>query len=141
MIVDANILLYAVNPASRFHRNARSWLDSALNGTMRVGLPWSSLLAFQRVSTNARAWERPLAAEFAWALIADWLAAPSAWVPVPGDRHADILGRLIIDGDVRGDLVMDAHLAALAIEHGVGICSADSDFARFPEVRWFNPTA
>ena len=141
MIVDANILLYAVDADGRFWRHAHDWLVGALNGSVRVGCPWASLLAFQRLATGPRVFPRPLTPERAWAHIADWLAADNSWIPIPGPRHADILGRLIVDGDLRGNLVTDAHLAALAIENGIGICSADSDFARFPEVQWVNPIA
>jgi toxin-antitoxin system PIN domain toxin len=141
MIVDANVLLYAVDADSRFHEAARGWLEDALNGPSRVGLPWASLLAFQRISTHPRAALSPLSPRKAWSYITEWLDADSAWVPAPGEKHAQILGRLIADGDLHGNLVTDAHLAALAIEHGVGICSADSDFARFTELTWVNPTA
>ena len=139
MIVDANVLLYAVDTDSQFHDAARRWLEEALSGYGRVGLPWPSLLAFQRISTHPRASARPLAPGQAWAFIADWLNADAAWIPGPGERHSEILQRLIVDGDLRGNLVSDAHLAALALEHGVGVCSADSDFARFPGLTWIHP--
>lgn len=139
MIVDANVLLYAVDDTSRFHVTARAWLESAMNGVERVGLPWATLMAFQRIITHPRATTNPLAAEQAWTFISDWLDADQAWVPVPGARHREILGTLLVDGDLRGNLVTDAHLAALALEHGVGICSFDSDFARFAGLRWENP--
>jgi len=138
VIVDANVLLYAVDPASPFHRAAKDWLEHALNQPARVGLPWASLLAFQRLSTHPRASVNPLSPSQAWSFVADWRDADSSWVPVPGGRHAEILRDLIVTGDLRGNLVSDAHLAALAIENGVGVCSADSDFARFP-VPWVNP--
>ncbi len=141
MIVDANILLYAVDSASPFHAAAAEWLEDALNGAARIGLPWPSLLAFQRIATHARASASPLSPEQAWSYLADWLDAAAVWIPAPGERHAGILRRLIVDGDLRGNLVTDAHLAALAIENGVGICSADSDFARFPGLTWINPVA
>jgi toxin-antitoxin system PIN domain toxin len=141
VIVDANVLLYAVAADSKFHDAARDWLEETLNGSTRVGLPWASLLAFQRISTHPRASASPLSPRQAWTYIADWLDADATWIPGPGDRHADILQRLIIDGDLRGNLVTDAHLAALAIEQGVGICSTDSDFARFPQLNWVNPVA
>lgn len=141
MIVDANVLLYAVDSASRFHRAARDWLVEALNGPTLVGLPWPSLLAFQRISTHPRASANPLTPEQAWSYVTDWMEADPTWVPVPGEGHAEILRRLIIDGDLRGNLVSDAHLAALAIENGVGVCSTDSDFARFPGLAWVNPVA
>jgi toxin-antitoxin system PIN domain toxin len=139
VIVDANVLLYAVDSTAIFHRQSKDWLEDALNGPVRVGFPWPSLTAFQRISTHPRASEKPLGARQAWAYITGWLGADQSWIPVPGDRHADILGSLLVERDLRGNLVTDAHLAALAIEHGVGICSFDSDFARFPELAWTNP--
>lgn len=139
MIVDANVLLYAVDERSRFHATARTWLDSALNGVERVGLPWVSLLAFQRIATHPRASAHPLAPAEAWNFIDDWLDADQAWVPTPGPRHRDILRGLLLDGGLHGNLVTDAHLAALAIENGTGICSFDSDFARFKGLPWINP--
>src|SRR5260370_15598384 len=139
MIIDANVLLYAVDAESTFHDAARAWLEETLNGPARVGLPWASLLAFQRISTHPRASASPLSPGQAWSYVDDWLGADATWVPMPGDRHAEILRRLIVDGDLRGSLVTDAHLAALAIEHGVGACSTDSDFAPFPDPTSFNP--
>lgn len=139
MIVDANVLLYAVDDRSHFHTTARSWLEGALNGFERVGLPWVSLTAFQRIITHPRATANPLSPSDAWSYITDWLDAAQAWVPAPGARHRDILGKLLIDGDLHGNLVTDANLAALAIEHGTSICSFDSDFARFDGLSWINP--
>ena len=139
MIVDANVLLYAVDEQSHFHESSRDWLDEAMNGVERVGLPWVSLTAFQRIITHPRATANPLTPADAWSYITDWLDADQSWVPTPGTRHREILGRLLIDGDLRGNLVTDAHLAALAIEHGTSVCSFDSDFARFPELSWINP--
>lgn len=139
MIVDANVLLCAVDDQSHFHDASREWLDEAMNGIERVGLPWLSLTAFQRIITHARATANPLTPADAWSYITDWLDADQSWVPTPGTRHREILGRLLTDGDLRGNLVSDAHLAALAIEHGTSICSFDSDFARFPGLRWVRP--
>jgi len=139
VIVDANILLYAVDESSVFHGRARRWLEDALNGSRRVGLPWQSLVAFVRISTNARAMAEPLSAAQAWALVDGWLDAPAAWIPQPTAGHREILRRLVTEFDLRGNLVSDAVLAALCIEHGVAMVSADSDFARFPEVAWVNP--
>jgi uncharacterized protein len=140
VIVDANILLYAVDGSSPFHEPSREWLEAALNGPSRIGLPWTTLTAFLRISTHPRASRQPLTPGQAWEFIAEWLEAEPAWIPAPTARHAEVLQRLIVGGDLRGNLIMDAHVAALAIEHGVGVCSADSDFARFPDVRWVNPT-
>lgn len=139
MIVDANVLLYAVDEQSSFHASAKTWLDSAMNGTERVGLPWATLLAFQRIITHPRATVSPLTPDEAWAFVGEWLDADRTWIPLPGSRHREILGRLITDGVLRGNLITDAHLAALALEHGVGICSFDSDFARFGQLRWISP--
>ena len=139
MIVDANVLLYAVDSKSHFHAPARTWLDEAMNGVERVGLPWVSLMAFQRIITHPRVTANPLTPADAWSYITDWLDADQAWVPTPGSRHRDILGQLLIDGDLHGNLVTDAHLAALAIENGTGIYSFDSNFTRFNDLRWIDP--
>lgn len=141
MLVDANLLLYVVQERASQHESAVAWLTEALNGSRRVGLPWQSLAAFLRISTHPRAFERPLDAATAWERVTDWLAAPAAWIPQPGIRHAELLGELVTRHDVRGDLVPDAQLAALALEHGLTVCSTDTDFARFTEVRWENPLA
>lgn len=141
MIVDANILLYAEDDSSPHHPPALAWLTEALNGPVRIGLPWPSLLAFLRIRTNPRAYARPLDGQEAWDRVTDWLAAPAAWVPVPTDRHAEVLATLVRRHRPTGVAVPDAHLAALALEHGVGVCSADSDFARYDGLRWFNPLA
>ncbi len=140
MIVDANLLLYARDSASPFHDHARKWLEDALNGPVRVGLPWQSLIAFHRVSTRSNA-PTPLAPDDASAQVREWLAAPAAWVPVETPDHATVLAELVATHQVDGRLIHDAHLAALAMCHGVEVCSADADFARFTEVRWRNPLA
>ncbi|MFV0318275.1 MAG: TA system VapC family ribonuclease toxin [Microthrixaceae bacterium] len=139
MIIDANVLLYAVDRESHFHSTAIAWLNDAMNGVERVGFPWVSLMAFQRIITHPRATTNPLSPPAAWSYITDWLDADQAWVPTPGTRHREILGGLLIDGDLHGNLVTDAHLSALAIEHGTAVCSFDSDFARFSGLRWINP--
>lgn len=141
MLVDANILLYSVDEQSPFHDAAAGWLTEALNGPRRVGIPWMSLIAFVRVTTNPRASAQPLTAAEAWGFVEDWLDAPASWVPAPGRGHRAILGRLLRDLDLRANLVTDAVLAALCIEYGLQIVSADSDFARFEEITWFNPVA
>lgn len=139
MLVDANVLLAARDTSNPQHQRAREWLTEQLNGPVRVGLPWSSLLAFLRISTHPRAYSNPLTPDQAWGQVTAWLATGPAWTPVPTDRHADVLDGLVRRYQVRGNLVPDAHLAALAIEHGLRVCSADTDFARFTEVSWFNP--
>ena len=139
MLVDANLLIYAVDEASPSHAAAHDWLSAALNGNQRVGLPWSSLGAFLRISTNPRASRHPLAPAEAWMFVRDWLRCDVVWTPNPTDRHADVLGSLIESYDLRANLIPDAEMAALAIEHGLSVYSADTDFARFLEIRWVNP--
>ena len=139
MLVDANILLYAVDEASDRHERARAWLEEQLNGVRRVGLPWQALTGFVRVGTHPRALERPLTPDEAIAYVDAWLAAPAAWIPRPTDAHAEVLGSLVRRHGVTADLVPDARLVALALEHGLTVCSADTDFARFPEIEWLNP--
>lgn len=141
ILIDANLLIYAYIRASPVHDVARNWLDTQLNGSAAVGLPWPSLLAFLRIVTNPRVFERPVPMPDAWRQARSWLAAEVAWVPQAGERHAEILGRLILATGAQAGLVPDAHLAALAIEHGLMLCSADRGFARFPELRWRNPLA
>lgn len=139
MLVDANILLYAADADSPFHERARSWMESALNGPRRVAIPWVSTAAFLRIATNPRAMRDPLDPVAAWGIVEAWLDAEPVWSPSPGPGHRRILGRLIQDLDLRGNLIADAALAALCMEHGLAIVSADSDFARFTEVKWINP--
>jgi toxin-antitoxin system PIN domain toxin len=139
MLLDANLLLYAVHREADRHDAARTWLTEQLNGSRRVGIPWSSLGAFLRIATHPRAFPHPLSPDTAWERVTDWLAAPVAWIPEPGPEHARILGDLLAKHDVRGNLVPDAMLAAVAIEHGLTLYSADTDFARFTDLRWENP--
>lgn len=139
MIVDANLLVYAVDLASPWQRRAQEWLAGALEGDVRVGLPWQTLGAFVRLTTNARMFPRPMDAARASALVDGWLASPAAWVPPATDRTWRIYADLARRHHVTGNLVPDAQLAALAIENGVPVYSADSDFARFDEVRRINP--
>ena len=138
-LVDANLLLYARDSESRQHEEAKDWLSARLNGAVRIGLPWPSLLAFLRISTHPRAYERPLSPAAANEQVAQWLAAPASWTPAPTERHGELLGDLIERYELRGNLISDGHLAALAIEHGLEVYSTDTDFARFEEVRWVNP--
>jgi toxin-antitoxin system PIN domain toxin len=139
--VNAHLLLYTVDSASPFHRCASNWLESMLNGAQRVALPCQSFTAFLRISTNPRAWDHLLEPQTAADLAADWLGADSVWTPEPGPGYAEILLRLLIKYQVRGNRVSDAQLAALAIEHGLTVYPADTDFARFTDVTWVNPVA
>lgn len=138
ILVDANLLVEAHMSGPR-NRLAREWLDDQLWGTARVGLPWASLLAFLRLVTNPRIFARPQALGDAWAEVRGWLSCEPAWLPTPTERHSEILGALLVDARAGGNLVPDAHLAALAIEHGLTLCTLDRGFARFKGLRWQNP--
>jgi toxin-antitoxin system PIN domain toxin len=123
------------------HLVAHRWLDETLSGGSRVGLPWASLLTFLRLVSNPRVFERPPSLTRAWGQVERWLSLDSVWIPAATDRHATVLGRLLAQASERSDLVADAHLATLAIEHGLTLYSADGDFARFSGLRWENPLA
>ncbi len=139
MLLDANLLLYTVHERAEQHEQAKKWMTEKLNGAARVGFPWQSINAFLRISTHPRAFQRPLDPATAWARVIDWLAAPVAWLPQPGPEYQRIMGDLVQTHRVRGNLIPDAALAALAIEHGVTLVSSDTDFARFHRLRWENP--
>jgi hypothetical protein len=141
MLIDANLLIYAVDATVPEHDRASTWLTERLNGERRVGIPWESLTAFVRITTHPRATRTPLRPEEAWRFVDDWLAVDQVWIPAPTDRHTDVLGGLVRRYRVAGNLIPDAHLAALAIQHGLDVCSVDTDFARFTEIRWVNPLA
>ena len=139
ILVDANLLIYAHVSSFPQHEKTRTWLDARLSGTGPIGLPWPSLLGFLRIVTNPRVFERPEPVAAAWRQVAAWLDSDVAWIPQPTERHREILGALLATAGVQGNLVPDAHLAALAIEHGLMLYSTDGDFARFPNLRWENP--
>jgi hypothetical protein len=141
ILVDASLLVYAHVVRMKEHDKARTWLDERLSGTGQVGLPWASLLAFVRVTSNPRIFERPSTVAEAWRQVDAWLGCAPARIPSPTEQHREILGRLLALPGVGSSLVPDAHLAALAIEHGLTLCSADTDFARFPGLKWENPLA
>ena len=138
MLIDANLLLEAHVKGPR-HAAARKWLDEQLWGTVKVGIPWQSLLAFLRIVTNSRVYARPETMTGAWAQVEDWLACGPVWIPEPTEEHPRILKSRLTRGWVVANLVPEAHLAALAIGHGLTLYSLDADFARFPELRWKNP--
>jgi uncharacterized protein len=141
ILVDANLLVYAHVSSAAQHRAAHRWLDGKLNGRSQVALPWPSLLAFVRLVSNPRVFASPLSVGAAWKQVDSWLDVAVVWVPGPTERHREILRSLLASADFRSNLVPDAHLAALAIEHGLTLCSTDGDFARFPGLRWENPLA
>jgi uncharacterized protein len=140
ILVDANLLLYAHVADFDQHSTARAWLEGRLQGSARVGLPWPSLLGFVRIVSNPRVFPKAETPVDAWRQVEDWLDADPVWVPTPMERHREILGSLL--PSVSGpNLVPDAHLAALAIGHGLVLMSTDGDFARFPGLRWEDPLA
>jgi toxin-antitoxin system PIN domain toxin len=135
VIVDANVLLYGVDVASMHHERSRTWLDHALGGAEAVGLAWVALLAFIRIGTNASLLTNPMTVGEATQQVETWLGAPAAVVAQPTARHPGLLRGLLSDAGTGGNLTTDAHLAALAVEHGAEIVSYDRDFARFRGVR------
>lgn len=141
MLVDSNLLIYSVSVGSQHQAAAESWLRAALAGPTLVGMPWISLAAFLRITTSARIFPEPLQPSRAWSVIESWLQTDVVWIPGPAVDHARVLGRLIRAYDLRANLVTDAQLAAIAIEHGLTVYSTDTDFARCKEVRWINPIA
>ncbi len=133
ILVDVNLLVAATMTSAPGHAAAREWLGDRLTGTARVGLPWVCLTGFVRVAGQPRAWERPLPPAGAVSVVRSWLSRPPTWIPEPGPRHLDLLDRLLgSQPSVR--LVTDAHIAAIAIEHGLELCSRDRDFARWAEL-------
>jgi len=139
ILVDANILLCAYHVRAPQHEASRAWLESVLSGSRFVRFARVSVWAFLRISTNPRAFELPLAPAEAVAAVSSWLEQPVAGILEPGERHMEVLNRLIADGQASGTLIMDAALAAIAIEHGATLYTADRDFARFPGLDWINP--
>jgi len=139
ILLDANLLLYAYNQESAQHEKARAYLERVLNGEDWVGLPWTSAWAFLRISTHRQIFRIPFTAEEACEIVSSWSDCPNVRLLGPGQRHWVYLQRLILAGQVQGALVMDAVLAALALEQGGEIETCDRDFARFQEVVWRNP--
>jgi hypothetical protein len=139
ILIDANLLVYAHVVSFPHHNQAREWLDAQMSGLTRVGLPWASLLGFLRIVTNARVFPRPESIDSAWRQVQSWLDVEVAWIPSATERHREILGGLLINTGAQANFVPDAHLAALAVEHGLTVCSTDSDFGKFSGVPWQNP--
>ncbi len=138
-LVDVNLLIYATDEQSPFHRRADRWLSERLVGSEPVGLPWPVLAGFVRLVTNFRAAAAPLSPDEAWGRVEDWLEAEPTWIPTETHRHAEVLGGLVRRHQLRGNDIPGARLAALAIEHGLTVCSNDTGFARFGDLRWHNP--
>ena len=138
-LLDVNVLLYAYNADAAEHVAARTWLAGLFASREWVGLTWLTLWAFLRISTNPRIFPRPLSVREAFEIVRGWLALPSVVVIQPGARHASLLERLSVENQAAGPLMMDAALAAMALEHGAVLASTDRDFSRFPEIQWVNP--
>ncbi len=140
-LLDANILMYASFDVYPQHETTRLWLDERLNDAgVPLGIPWESLLAFVRLASNPRVRTPALRVAEAWAQVEFWLSTPCVWIPEPTKNHRNILDTLLRIPDMTSKLVADAHLATLAIEHGLTLVSADTDFKRFPGLRFENPT-
>jgi hypothetical protein len=139
IVVDANVLLYAYNSASEHHSSCRRWLDDALNGSEQIGFPWQSVLAFLRISTNPRAFARPLRADEASAIVDAWFARPQAVVVEPDQGYWSALKHQLQAAQVSGPLVSDAAVATLALQHGARLCTTDRDFTRFAGLRTIDP--
>lgn len=139
ILIDANLLIYASVVSAPQHDTAKAWLDERLNGDAPVGLPWQSLTAFLRIVSNPRIYSPSVSAEDAWSVVRYWLDCRPVWIPQPTERHAALLDTIYDEVHPTGNLVPDAVLAALAMEHGLVLCSTDSDFARFSGLRWQNP--
>jgi toxin-antitoxin system PIN domain toxin len=139
ILIDANLLLYAYHPRAEQHERSRTWLENVLSGSDLVRFAWVTLWAFMRIATTPRVFERPLSATEAEAAISSWLAQPAAGIIEPGERHWSILCGVVRQGQAAGPMVMDAVLAAIALEHGAILCTTDRDFSRFAGLRWSNP--
>jgi toxin-antitoxin system PIN domain toxin len=138
-LVDSNILLYAYDAGCLQHARCRAWIEDRFSSHEPVGLCWTTILSFLRLSTDSRVYRVPRTWPDARQIVDSWLAQPSASVLHPGGDHWTILCRMISAGQARGPLLMDAHLAALAVEHGATLCTNDRDFTRFPGLRLLNP--
>lgn len=139
ILVDANLLIYAYNSSTELHKAARSWVESAFSGSAPVWLAWSTIHAFLRLTTHRALFPHPLNMSDAIGIVESWLAQPAVGIVEPGNAYWPILRGLLRDAQVHGPLVMDAHLAALAIEHGAVLHTTDRDFLRFEGLQVRNP--
>jgi toxin-antitoxin system PIN domain toxin len=139
ILIDANPLLYAYDPSSPHHPAARDWLETTFSAPEPVGLAWMTVLAFLRIGTSPRPLENPFSIDEATAIVAEWFERPMVTLLNPGERHWQTLCDMMAKGQARGPLIMDAHLAALAIEHGAILATCDRDLALFPGLKFFNP--
>lgn len=139
IVPDANLLLYAYDKSSAHHAPALNWLESAIAGSELVGLPWQSVWAFLRISTSSRIYTHPFAMNEALGIARKWIDLKNVRLLIPGEGHWALLRQMLIEGQVNGPSVTDAALAALTIEYGAVLHTADRGFARFPGLRWINP--
>jgi toxin-antitoxin system PIN domain toxin len=139
ILVDANLFIYAHDLTSPFHTPARRWLERVLSDAEPVRLSWTSLLAFLRITTHTRVFANPFSLEEALQIVEGWLSQPGTGLLQPGQHHLAILSSLLRKTQVTGSLIMDAHLAALAIEHEAVLYSTDKDFDQFPGLHHINP--
>ena len=138
-VVDINLLIYALNTDTPHHPRAKKWLEASLSDEEPVGLAWVVILGFLRIITNVRIMPTPLSPEIAMEIVEEWLHHPTVKIIVPGERHWNILKELLMPLGTAANLTSDAHLAAIAIEHGARLYSTDNDFSRFLKLRWTNP--
>jgi toxin-antitoxin system PIN domain toxin len=141
ILVDTNLLVFSHNADAEQHIQSRQWLEQQFASGARVGLPWHSLLGFIRLVSNPKIYSKAESPRDAWQQVRDWLILENVWIPQPTERHVRIMDEMFKSTRIGTQDVMDVHLAALAIEHGLILCSTDRDFVRYPTLRWFNPLA
>ena len=139
ILVDANLLLYAEDSLGSRHTEARTWWDEQLSGSSPVCLCWTVIAAFIRIGTNTRVFKQPLSLAEAINRVQSWMDQPCTRLIYPTQNHWEVFREMLTQGQASGNLVTDAHLAALAVEHGCELCSTDTDFSRFPKLKWRNP--
>ena len=139
IVVDVNLLLYSTIDAYDEHTRAHAWWQAALNASEVVALSHVSIVGFMRISTNARIYVTPLSVQEAAGHVRDWLDRSNTTILLPGPGHFDLTFDLLQRAGTGGNLTTDAQLAALAIEHQATLHSNDSDFGKFPGLRWVNP--
>lgn len=141
ILVDTNLLIYAFNESAEENHRARKWLEKSLAGPDAVCFSWQTITAFLRISTNTQVFSNSFSADEAFAVVENWLSAPNSRILVPGTRHLSLFGGLATTSRISGAMLMDAHLAALAIEHGATLATTDRDFRRFDGLKLIDPLA
>jgi toxin-antitoxin system PIN domain toxin len=141
IVIDANLLIYSYDSDSSDHKESRAWVEKIFSGAEPIGLAWQTVCAFLRVVTNRKVPGSRLTVEQAARIVEEWLEQPNVRMLVPGDEHWSVLKRMMLEGQASGALVSDAEIAALTMEYGGELYTADRDFARFPGLRWVNPLA